>query len=102
MHSLEKASDGTLSPFARNFDNALNVWLFVKTHSHDVVNTKNTGLEQKDSIHKQSTVEYTDKHANRSQIHIKEQNEHQKTHKILFWENQLNLSIRLYEKFMNK
>ena len=49
-------------------------------------------------MHKQSTVEYTNKPVNKSQIHIhtdtnkhtrmaNEQNEQPKTHKILLWEN---------------
>ena len=117
LFSLEKASRGTLSPFTRTFENCSK---FVKTHSYHIVNTKThkhaqiyrptqvqtyTGLDQKDIIQKQSTVEDTNKHADMSQTYThrhtdthkhthtqtaNEQNEYSKAHNILLLENQLN------------
>ena len=55
---------------------------------------------------KQSTLEYANKHANKSQTHrhartVNEQNEHSKTQNFTLG-NQLNLCIKKYRKFKNK
>ena len=50
-----------------------------------------TGLGQKESMHKQSTVEYTNKHANKSQTNIHKR--HLRTRKHYRWSPSISLQF---------